>query len=136
MIDPTQLDNPITNDGFTMRDLVVAMGSDNNDQTDDSDAALDAPLQAATILKPDESTLKELQLEVNSLEKDVEEAENPTSVETVRKRKLLEQKRARLAKGKSQLAAALNAIDRANLAKNYVKRGPSQVCDSVFYYLM
>jgi hypothetical protein len=123
VIDPTHIDNPITNDGFTMRDLVVAMGSENG-ASDDTEPLI----TAASQMKPDEAVLDELQKAVNLLEVEVEEAQDISSEETVRKRKLLEQKRVRLAKNKTQLAAALSAVDKANLAKHYAKRGPAQVC--------
>ena len=106
-----------------MRDLVVAMSSENG-APDDAENLVTASAQ----LKPDEAVLEELRGAVDLLEKEVEESQDAASEETVQKRKLLERKRVRLAKNKSQLAAALGAVDRANLAKHYAKRGPAQVC--------
>ncbi|RPA86777.1 hypothetical protein BJ508DRAFT_410962 [Ascobolus immersus RN42] len=122
VIDPSHGDNPITNDGFTMRDLVLAMGYEKGDVDDNQ-----AVLAAAEQMKPDMTVLEELQKAVNLLESEVEEATDVAAEDIVRKRKLLEQKRARLSKAKLQLASALDAVDRVQLAKHYADRGPSQL---------
>ncbi|RFN47650.1 hypothetical protein FIE12Z_8107 [Fusarium flagelliforme] len=143
VIDPDRVDNSVTNDGFTMRELRQAIGAratgGDYDDEDENDHGLDAlpeptalpsiaPEAAAAAaaaaaddtkavattpattqaldtiaiqLREDAKTVEKLVSDVATLETKIEEAIDPDSAETKRNILLLEKKRMRLARIKT-----------------------------------
>jgi len=163
VIDPDRVDNAVTNDGFTMRELRQAIGAratggDYNDE-DEDDYGLDAlpeptalpsiaPEAAAAVddtkavattpaatqaldtiaiqLREDAKTVEKLVSDVAALETQIEEAIDPDSAETKRNILLLEKKRMRLARIKTN-GTGLKGKKLRGTVKALSQRGPSQI---------
>ncbi|KAH6991891.1 hypothetical protein EDB82DRAFT_573679 [Fusarium venenatum] len=165
VIDPDRVDNSVTNDGFTMRELRHAIGAraggdDYADEEEEEDAidALPEPTALPTItasgtevtadgtgktadatpaatkaldtiaiqLREDAKTVEKLVSDVASLETLIEEAVDPSSAETKRNILLLEKKRMRLARIKTN-GTGLKGKKLRGTVKALSQRGPSQI---------
>ncbi|KAF5670062.1 hypothetical protein FHETE_4745 [Fusarium heterosporum] len=174
VIDPDRVDNAVTNDGFTMREIRHAIGAraDGNGYDDDeddyedaidalpvttslpslgngTDAAADVTGAVSTIadkstsadalpavtkaldtvaiqLREDAKTVEKLVSDVAKLETLIEEAVDSASAETKRNVLLLEKKRMRLARIKTN-GAGLKGKKLRGSVKALSQRGPSQI---------
>ncbi|KAM0227454.1 hypothetical protein ACHAPO_011516 [Fusarium lateritium] len=165
VIDPDRVDNSVTNDGFTMRELRHAIGAragggDYDDEEDEEDV-IDALPEATSLptitatgtevtadatgkttdvapaatkaldtiaiqLREDAKTVEKLVSDVASLETLIEEAVDPGSAETKRNILLLEKKRMRLARIKTN-GTGLKGRKLRGTVKALSQRGPSQI---------
>ncbi|KAF5237904.1 hypothetical protein FAUST_5856 [Fusarium austroamericanum] len=164
VIDPDRVDNSVTNDGFTMRELRHAIGAraggDDYDDEEDYGNEIDAlpipslptieatgaevaadgtgttpkPADATTKaldtiaiqLREDAKTVEKLVSDVASLETLIEEAVDPSSADTKRNILLLEKKRMRLARIKTN-GTGLKGKKLRGSVKALSQRGPSQI---------
>ncbi|KAF0636019.1 hypothetical protein FPSE5266_20341 [Fusarium pseudograminearum] len=165
VIDPDRVDNSVTNDGFTMRELRHAIGAraggDDYDDEEDYGNEIDAlpmPTSLPTIeatgtevaadgtsttpkpadattkaldtiaiqLREDAKTVEKLVADVASLETLIEEAVDPASADTKRNILLLEKKRMRLARIKTN-GTGLKGKKLRGSVKALSQRGPSQI---------
>lgn len=166
MVDPDRVDNSVTNDGFTMRELRYAIGAraaDEDDYYEDepsppplpvaapatapASVAMTAastavtpagtppligpvpptPLDSMTIqLSQDVKTVSKLVGDIAQLEAAIEEAADPSSDATKRDALLLERKRMRLARLKTN-GNGLKPVNPRGTVRELSQRGPSQV---------
>lgn len=160
VIDPDRVDNPVSNDGFTMRDMRFAIGAregtlDNDSYDDDYEVkpvtttpspgtiapatgapalALPAITQAPAPIdgvvaqvQQQAVTMKKLIDEIDALESTVEDAPKPDSDEIKAKAALLEKKKIRLAKLKTQEnSRTVKTSSSRATANELANRGPSQ----------
>ena len=162
VVDPDRVDNAVTNDGFTMRELRQAIGaratSDDYDDEDDDHYGVDALPEPTTLptiapeataadstktvattpaatqaldniaiqLREDAKTVEKLVSDVATLETKIEEAIDPSSAETKRDILLLEKKRMRLARIKTN-GTGLKGKKLRGAVKALSQRGPSQI---------
>ncbi|KAK0760790.1 hypothetical protein N5P37_005726 [Trichoderma harzianum] len=170
VIDPDRIDNAVTNDGFTMRELRYGIGARANaaraaveDQSEDDDEDEDgiqpqrqlpgvAPTPAvltgtdasggtpamigpapptaldsmAIQLNQDVKTIAKLVEDIARLESAIEEAVSPGSDDTKRDALLLEKKRMRLARLKTN-GTSLKSKNPRGAARELSTRGPSQI---------
>lgn len=162
VVDPDRVDNAVTNDGFTMRELRQAIGaratSGDYDDEDDDDYGVDALPEPTTLpaiapeptaadstkvvattppatqaldaiaiqLREDAKTVEKLVSDVATLETKIEEAIDPSSAETKRDILLLEKKRMRLARIKTN-GTGLKGKKLRGTVKALSQRGPSQI---------
>ncbi|KAJ4024669.1 hypothetical protein NW766_000909 [Fusarium irregulare] len=161
VIDPDRVDNAVTNDGFTMRELREAIGArtsagDYDDEDEDEheldtlpkptslptiapEAAADTNKAVATApaatqaldtiaiqLREDAKTVEKLVSDVAALETQIEEAIDPDNAETKRNILLLEKKRMRLARIKTN-GTGLKGKKLRGTVKALSQRGPSQI---------
>ncbi|GKU04421.1 hypothetical protein FLAG1_07120 [Fusarium langsethiae] len=165
VIDPDRVDNSVTNDGFTMRELRHAIGAraggEDYDDEEDYGDAIDALPEASALpaiqstgteitangtdkpagvtpsaikaldtvaiqLREDAKTVEKLVSDVASLETLIEEAIDLASAETKRNILLLEKKRMRLARIKTN-GTGLKGKKLRGTVKALSQRGPSQI---------
>lgn len=174
MIDPDRVDNSVTNDGFTMRDMRQAIGArddyDGNEDTRESEgpedhlrpvaAAQSPPIDAADIdpaapeptgsaiagseaaligpraptgldtiaiqLAQDSLTVQRLVGEIDRLETAIEEAADSSDSAAKKNALLLEKKRMRLARIKTN-GAGLKSSSMRGTTRALSRRGPSQI---------
>ncbi|PTB62067.1 hypothetical protein BBK36DRAFT_1163396 [Trichoderma citrinoviride] len=172
VIDPDRIDNAVTNDGFTMRELRYGIGArakaaravngdvDDEDEDEDEDNLQPQPQlieaiptvaaltgvdasngQTQSLIGPappsvldsmalqlsqDVKTVAKLVEDIARLESAIEEAVDPDSAETKRDALLLEKKRMRLARLKTN-GTGLKTANPRSAARELSKRGPSQI---------
>ncbi|KAF5672547.1 hypothetical protein FHETE_3681 [Fusarium heterosporum] len=149
VVDPDRIDNSVTNDGFTMRDLRFAI-SGAHVHTPSSDDTGDAVLVSSSgeegTMTPDNDSsalasrsfafqFEQRAQQIKKLIEDIytyeAELENVTAVETPERRQkalILENKRIKLSKLKTlEVTEALKSADAKGLAEELANRGRSQV---------
>ncbi|KAF5567875.1 hypothetical protein FNAPI_449 [Fusarium napiforme] len=171
VIDPDRVDNPVTNDGFTMRELRYAIGARASEDDDyyeeeageeplplplplpmsqpQAIATADATTGAAPAgdnekppmigpkpptaldsvaiqLTQDVKTISKLVEDIAQLENAIEETKDSSSLETKRDALLLEKKRMRLARIKTN-GAGMKSKSLRGSVRELSQRGPSQI---------
>ncbi|KAF4459911.1 hypothetical protein FALBO_13327 [Fusarium albosuccineum] len=150
VVDPDRVDNAVTNDGFTMRDLRFAISgkdarSDANN-SDNGDVMVVTPpgeegSQAVNIssnalaarsfafqFEQRAQQIKKLIEDITSLENELEDVTKTETAETRKKTQLLENKKVKLSKLKTlEVTEALKSADAKGMAEELANRGRSQV---------
>ncbi|KAM0211949.1 hypothetical protein ACHAQI_005103 [Fusarium lateritium] len=143
--DPDRIDNQVTNDGFTMRDLRFAISGAHTSHSPSSEDSGDTVLvPAAGEEANDSSTLaaksfafqfeqraqqiKKLIEDINAYETELEDTLKAETAERRQKALILENKRIKLSKLKTlEVTEALKSADSKGLAEELANRGRSQV---------
>ncbi|KAM0198481.1 hypothetical protein ACHAPI_004005 [Fusarium lateritium] len=143
--DPDRIDNQVTNDGFTMRDLRFAISGAHTSHSPSSEDSGDTVLvPAAGEEANDSSTLaaksfafqfeqraqqiKKLIEDINAYETELEDTSKAETAERRQKALILENKRIKLSKLKTlEVTEALKSADSKGLAEELANRGRSQV---------
>ncbi|KAM0482169.1 hypothetical protein ACHAP7_004396 [Fusarium lateritium] len=117
--DPDRIDNQVTNDGFTMRDLRFAISGAHTSHSPSSEDSGD------TVLVP---AIKKLIEDINAYETELEDTSKAETAERRQKALILENKRIKLSKLKTlEVTEALKSADSKGLAEELANRGRSQV---------
>ncbi|KAI8262808.1 hypothetical protein K4K58_000382 [Colletotrichum sp. SAR11_239] len=152
VVDPDRIENSVTNDGFTMRDLRLASGAgvdpnagEDDHGNDESEDGVVIPVQESTEdvsgvtltsgttfaarslmyqVEHRALSIRKLLEDVTSLENDLEDSQDLDPVAKKQKMELLEKKRIRLTKLKAQEASTTFPLLNA---KSATKAGRSQV---------
>ncbi|RGP58775.1 hypothetical protein FSPOR_11795 [Fusarium sporotrichioides] len=143
--DPDRIDNPVTNDGFTMRDLRFAISGAHTTHSPSSEESGDAVLVSPAGEENIDSTalaarsfafqfqqraeqIKKLIEDINAYETELEDVSKTETAERRKKALILENKRIKLSKLKTlEVTEALKSADSKGLAEELANRGRSQV---------
>ncbi|KAF0643184.1 hypothetical protein FPSE5266_07850 [Fusarium pseudograminearum] len=143
--DPDRIDNPVTNDGFTMRDLRFAISGAHTTHSPSSEESGDAVLVSPAGEEGNDSTalaarsfafqfqqraeqIKKLIEDINAYETELEDVSKAETAERRKKAQILETKRIKLSKLKTlEVTEALKSAESKGLAEELANRGRSQV---------
>ncbi|KAM0490561.1 hypothetical protein ACHAP8_011466 [Fusarium lateritium] len=143
--DPDRIDNPVTNDGFTMRDLRFAISGAHATHTPSSEDSGDTVLVTPEVEENNDSTalaarsfafqlqqraeqIKKLIEDIDAYETELEDVSKAETAERRKKALILENKRIKLSKLKTlEVTEALKSADSKGLDEELANRGRSQV---------
>ncbi|KAK6721154.1 hypothetical protein SNK04_000049 [Fusarium graminearum] len=143
--DPDRIDNPVTNDGFTMRDLRFAISGAHTTHSPSSEESGETVLVSPAGEENNDSTalaarsfafqfqqraeqIKKLIEDINAYETELEDVSKAETAEHRKKAQILETKRIKLSKLKTlEVTEALKSAESKGLAEELANRGRSQV---------